>query len=52
MSWGDNGPSRANSKEYEENIEKIFGKRDEPKTKRYVKELTDEQRKKQQAYPY
>lgn len=52
MSWGDNGPSRANTKNYEENIEKIFGKREEKKTSRYVKVLSPEQKKKQAMFPY
>lgn len=48
--WGDNGSARANTKEYEEGIERIFGTKE--KKQRYVKPMTDEQRKKQHAFPY
>ncbi len=48
--WGDCGPARVPNKEYEENAERIFGKKE--KSRREVKVLSDEQRKKQAMYPY
>lgn len=49
--WGDNGAVRAPSKEYDEGYEKIFGKK-ENKTRREVKVLSEEQRKRQAMFPY
>lgn len=48
--WGDCGPARATTPEYEEGIERIFGKKE--KTARYETKMSEEQRKKQQMYPY
>lgn len=48
--WGDCGPARAATKEYEENAKRIFGEK--KKSRREVKVLSDEQRKKQAMYPY
>lgn len=50
INWGDCGPSRTHSKEYEDNIKKIF--KEKEKTQRYVKPMTDEQKKRQAMYPY
>lgn len=49
--WGDNGAVRAPNKNYDENYEKIFGKK-ESKSRREVKVLSPEQRKRQAMFPY
>lgn len=51
VSWGDCGPARTATKEYEQNIKEIFGEK-EKKTRREVKVLSDEQRKRQAMFPY
>lgn len=50
--WGDNGAVRAPSKEYDENYDKIFGNKKEPKSRREVKVLSPEQKKRQAMFPY
>lgn len=49
--WGDNGAVRATNKNYDEGYEKIFGKK-EDKTRRDVKVLSPEQKKRQAMFPY
>jgi len=51
MYWGDNGVVKPASETYDENIKKILGE-DKNKTRREVKVLSEEQRKRQAMYPY
>lgn len=50
VSWGDCGPARTSTKEYEDNIKKIIPEK--KKTRREVKVLSEEQKKRQAMFPY
>lgn len=50
MNWGDCGPARAPTKEYEEGMNRLFGEKE--KKRRDVKVLSPEQKKRQAMYPY
>lgn len=48
--WGDCGPARTTNKEYEEGVKRIFGEKE--KTRREVRVLSPEQKKRQAMFPY
>jgi len=51
MYWGDNGAVKPTSKTYDDNMKKILGEEPE-KTRREVKVLSPEQKKRQAMFPY